>query len=212
MPRRPASTSGAKTTREQILDVALELFNAAGYDKTSLREIAERMGFSKAALYYHFASKEDILMALHMRLHDLGNEGFDLLDSDRARPQAWPAFLDNVIDKMLDNRALFVLHAHNHAAFEKLHEMGGHQQENEDLVQRLRHLLTDTSVPMRQRVRLACSIGAIMSGLVLAGDVFSDVRTADMSQLLREAVADLLGPVVSEPAASRCSKPTSNLE
>src|SRR5271170_7729244 len=58
-----------KSTHERILDVALDLFLEKGYDKTSLREIAEQLGFSKAALYYHFASKEDIFMALHQRLH-----------------------------------------------------------------------------------------------------------------------------------------------
>ncbi|HEX3981907.1 MAG TPA: helix-turn-helix domain-containing protein, partial [Acidimicrobiales bacterium] len=50
-------------TRERILDIALELFTTQGYDKTSLRQIAEQLGFSKAAIYYHFASKEDILLA-----------------------------------------------------------------------------------------------------------------------------------------------------
>ena len=59
-------------TRERILDIALDLFTGQGYEKTSLRQIAERLGFSKAAIYYHFASKEDILMALHMRLHEFG--------------------------------------------------------------------------------------------------------------------------------------------
>ena len=57
----------ARSTRERILDVALDLFIEKGYDRTSLREIAEPLGFSKAALYYHFASKEDILMALQDR-------------------------------------------------------------------------------------------------------------------------------------------------
>ena len=58
----------ASSTRERILDIALDLFIEQGFDKTSLRQIAEKLGFSKAALYYHFASKDDILMALHLRL------------------------------------------------------------------------------------------------------------------------------------------------
>ena len=53
-----------KDMRDQILHVALELFTKQGYDKTSLREIAERLEVSKAALYYHFMSKEEILRAL----------------------------------------------------------------------------------------------------------------------------------------------------
>jgi len=48
-------------TRERIQSIALELFAEQGYEKTSLREIAERLGVTKAALYYHFKSKEDIV-------------------------------------------------------------------------------------------------------------------------------------------------------
>jgi AcrR family transcriptional regulator len=48
-------------TRSRIQDVALELFTEQGYEATSLREIAERLGVTKAALYYHFKSKDEIV-------------------------------------------------------------------------------------------------------------------------------------------------------
>ncbi|KQV18704.1 TetR/AcrR family transcriptional regulator [Kitasatospora sp. Root107] len=48
-------------TRARIIDVALELFAEQGYEKTSLREIADRLGVTKAALYYHFKTKDDIV-------------------------------------------------------------------------------------------------------------------------------------------------------
>ncbi|MFE3759787.1 TetR/AcrR family transcriptional regulator [Nocardia tengchongensis] len=51
-------------TRERIRSVAMELFSEHGYEKTSLREIAERLGVTKAALYYHFRTKEDIVASL----------------------------------------------------------------------------------------------------------------------------------------------------
>lgn len=51
-------------TRQRIQDVALELFAEQGYEKTSLREIAEKLDVTKAALYYHFKTKEDILVSL----------------------------------------------------------------------------------------------------------------------------------------------------
>jgi AcrR family transcriptional regulator len=61
-------TSGAMVpggnTRERIQAVALQLFAEQGYESTSMRQIAEQLGFTKAALYYHFASKEDIVRAL----------------------------------------------------------------------------------------------------------------------------------------------------
>ncbi|SCG73327.1 TetR/AcrR family transcriptional regulator [Micromonospora humi] len=52
------STGG---TRQRIQAVALELFTEQGYEKTSLREIAERLNVTKAALYYHFKSKDEIV-------------------------------------------------------------------------------------------------------------------------------------------------------
>jgi AcrR family transcriptional regulator len=51
-------------TRSRIQDVALDLFTWQGYEATSLREIAERLGVTKAALYYHFKTKEDIVTSL----------------------------------------------------------------------------------------------------------------------------------------------------
>ncbi|MFI8854743.1 TetR/AcrR family transcriptional regulator [Streptomyces sp. NPDC053499] len=51
-------------TRQRIQDVALELFAERGYEKTSLREIAEHLGVTKAALYYHFKTKEDLVTSL----------------------------------------------------------------------------------------------------------------------------------------------------
>ncbi len=51
-------------TRARIQTVALELFTEQGYEATSLREIAERLGVTKAALYYHFKTKEDIIASV----------------------------------------------------------------------------------------------------------------------------------------------------
>lgn len=61
-------TASASTgsTRTRIQAVALALFTEQGYEKTSLREIAERLGVTKAALYYHFKSKDDIVNGLVM--------------------------------------------------------------------------------------------------------------------------------------------------
>src|SRR3954467_2858043 len=53
-----------KDTRTRIQSVALELFIEQGYEATSLREIAERLGVTKAALYYHFKTKDDIVASL----------------------------------------------------------------------------------------------------------------------------------------------------
>ncbi|NUW30630.1 TetR/AcrR family transcriptional regulator [Nonomuraea sp. SMC257] len=51
-------------TRTRILAVARELFAQQGVRETSLREIADRLGITKPALYYHFASREDLVRSI----------------------------------------------------------------------------------------------------------------------------------------------------
>jgi len=57
MPRKP------NTTRTEILDTAMTMFVERGYDKTSLREIADSVGVTKAALYYYFRTKDEMVRA-----------------------------------------------------------------------------------------------------------------------------------------------------
>ncbi|MEV5237740.1 TetR/AcrR family transcriptional regulator [Streptomyces cinnamoneus] len=70
-------------TRERIQKAALDLFVSRGYEKTSLREIAEELGVTKAALYYHFKTKEDILSALS---DQLGEPVDELIAWGRSQP------------------------------------------------------------------------------------------------------------------------------
>src|SRR5215470_11468661 len=53
-----------RDTRARLRELSLQLFAEQGYEKTSLREIAEHLGVTKAALYYYFKSKEDIVRSL----------------------------------------------------------------------------------------------------------------------------------------------------
>ncbi len=50
--------------RERILATATGLFVARGYEGVAMREIAEACGITKAALYYHFAGKSEVLNAI----------------------------------------------------------------------------------------------------------------------------------------------------
>lgn len=54
----------ADVRKNEILDVAEELFNSKGFDGTTISEIIEKAGVARGTIYYHFKSKEDILDAL----------------------------------------------------------------------------------------------------------------------------------------------------
>jgi AcrR family transcriptional regulator len=179
------------STRERILDVALDLFTDQGFDGTSMRQIAEQLHISKPAIYYHFASKEEILMALHMRLHEFGKAALARLAGQTVTLQIWSSLLNELLDQMLAQRKIFLMHERNQAALEKLHRKD-HQDEHDDIQQRLQQALADPSVPLRDRVRMACSLGTVFGALLMAGNAFDNVASAELGSLVQDAVRDLL--------------------
>ncbi len=67
-----AATSGKRkenrskdNRRALILDAAAECFSRSGYEGTSVRDIATAAGILPGSMYYHFASKEEVLGAVH---------------------------------------------------------------------------------------------------------------------------------------------------
>lgn len=60
-----------KNTKEKILEEALKLFAQSGYKGTSMNEIAAKIGVSKAALYKHYSSKQEILDSIIERMNQM---------------------------------------------------------------------------------------------------------------------------------------------
>ena len=60
----------AGETKERILETALELFAQSGYLGTSMSDIAQRLGITKAALYKHYAGKQEILDRIVERMNE----------------------------------------------------------------------------------------------------------------------------------------------
>ncbi len=71
----------ARRTSEAVLHTARTLFSEQGYDATSLQQIADRMGVTKANVYYYFRTKEAILEAL---LHPFAEAHTALFDKVEA--------------------------------------------------------------------------------------------------------------------------------
>jgi AcrR family transcriptional regulator len=188
---RPPGSKGIQT-RERILDVAVELFIRQGYEKTSLRDIAERLQITKAALYHYFPRKEDILLELHLRLQTLGTDILDELESapdGAARVAAWPRLADQMIDFMVDNRELLLLHNRNRNAIENLEPINA--EEHRDIEDRFQAILSSPEIALRERVRMAAMVGMITEVFAESAAAFEDVAPSELAQLVREAIADL---------------------
>lgn len=84
MPRPPSDT------KQRIQEVARELFAQQGVQRTSLQEIADKLGITKPALYYHFSSREDLVRSIVQPLID---DGEKFLIDQEARDSIEPRVL-----------------------------------------------------------------------------------------------------------------------
>ena len=66
--------SKEKNTKEKILEEALKLFAQSGYMGTSMNDIASKLGVTKAALYKHYRSKQEILDSIIEKMNELDME------------------------------------------------------------------------------------------------------------------------------------------
>jgi AcrR family transcriptional regulator len=148
----------AGDTRDRILEVSAELFIAQGYDATSLREIADRLGFTKAALYYHFQSKEQILGALLEPANELLAEFIARLEAADGR-EGWAEALSWVIDQMTNYLELFQLMERNRALLETrlIEALDEHKQ----MHQRVEKAVRNATADVGEQVRMFAALGAV---------------------------------------------------
>ena len=90
----------AESTKERILRIALELFAQNGYLGTSMNDIAGQLGFTKAALYKHYASKQEILDKIVERMNKMDYERAEVYEMPETEPDGFAeAYLHTPIQK-----------------------------------------------------------------------------------------------------------------
>ncbi len=200
-PGRPAGGRPRGDTRERIQSVALELFAEHGYEKTSLREIAERLGVTKAALYYHFKSKEDIVRSFtEDYVHELDALiawGSDQPLTTQARAQLLARYSHIVSHRIGVMRFL----EHNQAAIDQLlTEHGGQDRKKlfREQFLALRNLLTPPDAPLRDRVRATMAIASVGLGCMLYHSEVSD--PAELDQVILDLACELADVPAPSPA------------
>jgi AcrR family transcriptional regulator len=183
---RPEPTEG--DTRSRIQRVALELFTENGYEATSLREIAERLGVTKAALYYHFKTKDEIIDSLvNERFARIG----ELIAWARSQPQTLPNRCE-VVRRYSD-----LLYEQEHHAlvrfFERNQSSMGQHKAGAIMKERLRELqdqLADPSGPLTTRIRASLAIFALHSTWFSVPD--PDITDEQRHEASLEVALDLI--------------------
>ncbi len=181
-------------TRTRILDAALELFSEHGFDGTTLQQIADRLGFTKAALYYHFRSKDELLEAL-LTPAIAGLE--ELLRTHEARPDS-PVqrrrFIEDYLDYLLGQRRLIAYMVSDLAIVAHPAIATGSAERNA----RMQAMLAGEDRDFRDQVRVTMAFRGI--GGVIAQ--YPDADAAELRAALIDAARPLLRPSRHRPAPS----------
>lgn len=182
-PRNPAST------RDAILTTAAELFSTKGFAGTSMSDLAENLGLSKAAIYHHFESKESILMNLvNSTFQDMGG----LVQEIEALPAS------KVDPSEVLRRFAEILFAHRQVVslvlFQLPAELRTHDIERRDHMVRLQKILAGKNPTLERRIRARAATTIIAMGVVPPpfGKLLGKDET-DLSLLVRIAIDALKG-------------------
>lgn len=145
----------------------MELFSEQGYEKTSLREIADRLGVTKAALYYYYKTKDDIVVSC---VEDYLAELDEVLAWGRTQPRT-----DETRREIIRRYADVVLH--RQAAMRFFQQNPSTERitigsEFKNRMAALRGLLVDPDDPLTQHIRALAAVAS----LHLASAVFQDGR------------------------------------
>jgi AcrR family transcriptional regulator len=155
------------STRARIQEIAVGLFTEQGYDKTSLREIAEALGVTKAALYYHFKSKEDIVRSL---LEDYFGQIDALVTWAQGEPptaETRAEILRRYVSIVAEGEAAFRMLHQNQAAVQGLASSKNTGELFRERLGSLIALLTGPGAPLQERLRAAMAIGGISMGWMM---------------------------------------------
>ncbi|NUK03811.1 TetR/AcrR family transcriptional regulator [Streptomyces lunaelactis] len=173
-------------TRQRIQDVALELFAEQGYEKTSLREIAENLEVTKAALYYHFKTKEDILISL---FQDLTRPMDELIEWAQTQPHTLETkqeILRRYSEALAGAAPLFRFMQENQATLRDL-SIG---ETFKDRMLRMLDLIKEPEAALADQVRCLSALLTMHAGMFLLKDVEGDPEEKRLAVL--EVAFDLV--------------------
>jgi AcrR family transcriptional regulator len=185
-------------TRARIQQVALELFAEQGYDKTSLREIAERLDVTKAALYYHFKSKEDIVRSL---VEDYFGQIDALIAWAKTQPRSAETrgeILSRYVRIVADGSDVFRMLHHNQAAVNSLAAAKKRGDVFRERMTGLIEALTEPDAGMEERLRAAMALGGVSVGWMFFAD-----QVDDRTKLCAAVLGIASGLAMDDPAGHR---------
>jgi AcrR family transcriptional regulator len=179
----------APGTRTRIQQVAVELFTEHGYEATSLREIAERLGVTKAALYYHYRTKDEIIESLVSDQVALIDQLIEWAEAQPRTVETRREFVRRYSDMLTqhDHHKLMRFFERNQSSMQQ-HKSGGLMRER---MSHMLDVLTEPDAPLPDQIRCTLAIFAMHSTWFTVRD--PDVTDDQRRVAALEVALDLVG-------------------
>ena len=175
-------------TKKRIQEVALELFSERGYDKTTLKEVADRLNITRPALYYHFKTKEDILNGV---VGDLLASVEELTEWARAQPRTKAArreILDRLAELFTDRWVPLMRFAQVNQG--SMHDLQAGEQMQQQIFSLL-SVLDDPEADPRRRFEARIAVITVMIANV--PQLFDDIPEDERGAIAMRVATDLAG-------------------
>ena len=180
--------TGPRDTKAAIHRAAVQLFSTQGYEKTSLREIAEQVGITKASLYYHYSSKQQLLRAIVGTFLDDMFEVLRLTDELPWSPESERKVLGAYVDVVIAHRATGPTLMRDIAAV--LAAFGDDLDELIAQSRRFQLWLAGPDPTPADRLRAAAAVETV--GAAMSAPLELDVTDADIRTILLDAATAVL--------------------
>jgi AcrR family transcriptional regulator len=173
-------------TRARILNAALDVFSEYGFEGSSLQQIADRLGLTKAALYYYFRSKDELLGALVEPVIAELDEILDAHAGERDSPARRRRFMQDYLDYLLRQRRLIAYISRDLATLAHPAISSGNQERRA----RVQAMVAGDDLDFNDEVRIAMAFGGVQA----AAAQYPDADEAQLREALLEAAKILLRP------------------
>lgn len=173
-------------TGDRLVEAAVRLITRHGFAGTSLQMIADELGFTKAAIYYHFRTREQLLSAVVEPF--LTQLQTVIEDAERQRSASARAdrMVRGYVELAVHNRALVSVLASDPSVNEALRN----RPEWDGVITRQMALLADVDPGPAGTVKAAMVFSGIAGGAGVAG---ADTSDADLTRCLVDAARRTLG-------------------
>jgi AcrR family transcriptional regulator len=182
-------------TRARILDAALDVFSEYGFEGSSLQQIADRLDLTKAALYYYFRSKDELLEALVEPAIKGLDEILDACAGDKDTPARRKEFLKQYVDYFLRQRRLVAYISRDLATLAHPAISTG----SEERRARMAAIFAGADLDFSDRVRVTMAFGGMQAAIAQ----YPDADETELREALLEAGAALLRPRRTAPTSPR---------